>query len=773
MIALLALVFSASVAEAHTHTRGQTGARPGSDPGGLAGGVRPQSPDYTLSGQILDARTGAALEKVLVVVEDAGKSGLTDAEGRFRIDGLPPGRHRLYVSVVGYSLFRREVTIGPGSAPLTLRLSEGTTAYSEAVTVTPDVFRAPPDPVPSAHVLGSAELLNLRGVLADDPLRAVQVLPGVATGDDLRSEFTVRGSDFRHLTFTVDGFATPYLLHTVRGVEDRGPTGSVAMINSDVLEDVTLLNGSYPQRYAGHTGAEIDFRMRDGSRERRTFHVAVSGTNASGVAEGPIGRHQRGSWLISGRQSYLDLIVHRLTYRAVSFGFGDAQAKVTYDLSPRQRLDLTALAGHSRFENDPVEREIDDVHVGLNASVVGVAGWRLTLPGLIVAQRFLAADNHFRNQNSSGFELDNGRDRQLAYRADATLSARPSLEILAGAEAERRDNSRVRRRLAANRLSLTQLDDYSGDGLRTGGYASARWTPLARLTIAPGIRADRWTLTDQSTVSPWFQAEWRATGSLKVRAGGGVYQQFADFDKVLGVSGGTGLRPERAGQFDVGVEQRLGATVRAAVTLYDREEHDMLRRPGAETRVTGGRVVRGSAATRYENRLEGFARGVELTLQRSVTGRGVSGWFSYAFGRNRYHDTVSGESYWGDSDQRHTMNAYALYRHSDRASFVAKLRIGSNFPITGYYASDDGAYFVTDARNTERLPVYSRLDLRANRTFNWSHRRLTLFAEVINMLNRDNVRFSPPGINVTTRTATKPFDSMLPIVPSLGILIEF
>jgi len=61
------------------------------------------------------------------------------------------------------------------------------------VTVTPDVFRAPADPVPSSQVLGSAELLNLRGVLADDPLRAVQVLPGVATGDDLRSEFTVAG----------------------------------------------------------------------------------------------------------------------------------------------------------------------------------------------------------------------------------------------------------------------------------------------------------------------------------------------------------------------------------------------------------------------------------------------------------------------------------------------------------------------------------------------------------------------------------------------------
>jgi hypothetical protein len=721
----------------------------------------------------MDGRTGTPLEKVLVLIEDAGKSVLTDAEGRFRIDGLAPGPHRLHVSVVGYSLFRREVVSGPGAPSLTIRLSEGTTAYSETVTVTPDVFRSPPDPVPSAHVLGSAELLNLRGVLADDPLRAVQVLPGVATGDDLRSEFTVRGSDFRHLTFTVDGFATPYLMHTVRGVEDRGPTGSVAMINSDVLEDVTLLDGSYPQRYAGHTGAEVDFRLREGSRERRVFHVAVSGTNASGVAEGPIGRRQRGSWLVSARQSYLDLIVHRLTSRAVSFGFADAQAKLTYDISPRQRLDLTALAGHSRFENDPVQGEIDYLHIGLNASVVGVAGWRFTLPRLILTQRVLAADNHFRNQNTSSVELDDGRDRQLAYRADAIVSARPSLEIGAGAEAERRDDSRVRRRLAADRLSLVQLDDYTGDGLLAGAYASARWTPAPRLTIAPGVRTDRWGLTRDSTTSPWLQTEWRATAALKLRAGGGIYQQFPDFDKVLGVSGGLGLRPERADQVDIGVDQRIGGNLRVSMTLYDREEHDMLRRPGSETQLVGTLVVRASATTKYENRLDGFARGVAFMVQRSVAGRGVSGWFSYAFGRNRYHDTSSGETFWGDSDQRHTMNAYALYRRSERASFVAKLRIGSNFPIPGYYASRDGSYFVTDVRNTARLPVYGRLDLRANRTFNWSRHRVTLFAEIINVLNRANVRFNPPGINVTTRTTTKPFDSMLPIIPSVGLLIEF
>lgn len=707
-------------------------------------------------------------------VDEAARSALTGPDGRFAIAGLTPGTHRLYVSVVGYALYRSEVTIGPEQpAPLTIRLNEGTTAYNENVTVTPDVFRSPPEPVPSASVLGSADLQNLRGVLADDPLRAVQVLPGVATGDDFRSEFTVRGSDFSHLTITLDGFATPYLLHTVRGVEDRGPTGSVAMINSDVLEDVTLLNGGYPQRYEGHTGAEMDFRLRDGSRDRRLVRIAVSGTNASGVAEGPIGSRHRGSWFMTARQSYLDLIIHHITNRGVSFGFADAQAKVSYDLTPNQRVDATVLAGHSRFDNDPTQTAIDAVSVGLDASVVGLAGWHLTRPKLLLSQRILVAGNHFRNGSPQGAQLDNGRDRQLAYRTDATFTASRTLVLDAGGEAERRDDARIRVRLPPGSKQLVRLDDYTGNALDTGTYAMAKWTAISSLTIAPGVRAEHTTLTHQTTGSPWLETEWRARAGTKIRASAGRYQQFADFHNVLGVSGGENLAPERAGQFDVGVEQRLRGSFRLTATLYDREEAGMLRLPGSETSLVDGRVVRGSPITKYENRLDGYARGIELLVQRSVPGRGVSGWIAYAYGSNRDRDRVTGETFCGDADQRHTLNGYALYRRSERASFVVKFRYGSNFPITGYFAQQNGQYVVTDVRNTARLPDYARLDLRANRTYNWSRRRLTLFAEVINVLNRENVRFTPPSVNTATRTVSKPFDSTLPIVPSAGILIEF
>ena len=80
--------------------------------------------------------------------------------------------------------------------------------------------------------------------------------------------------------------------------------------------------------------------------------------------------------------------------------------------------------------------------------------------------------------------------------------------------------------------------------------------------------------------------------------------------------------------------------------------------------------------------------------------------------------------------------------------------------------------FVGSRRNGFRVPAYARLDLRANRTFNWQTKRLTLFVEVMNVLGRENVRYEQPFVD-RTGLARCIFISMIPRVPSAGVLIEF
>ena len=246
---------------------------------------------------VVDAATGAPLSRVLVADFTHGESGpsaVTAVDGRFDLT-LPPGARRLRASVVGYSLVERDVTLVAGETlDLTIPLVGGT-GYTEAVTVSAERFRHADPGAPAQQVLGSADIQNLRGVLTDDPLRAVQVLPGVATGDDLRSEFTVRGSNFSHMHLTLDGFTTPYLLHAIRAVEDESSSGSVAMINSDILQDVALVSGGYVQRSGNRTGASVEFNVRSGSREGPQVRTAVSGTGVSLVVEGPLpGKRDRG-----------------------------------------------------------------------------------------------------------------------------------------------------------------------------------------------------------------------------------------------------------------------------------------------------------------------------------------------------------------------------------------------------------------------------------------------------------------------------------------------
>ena len=241
----------------------------------------------TVAGQVVDGVSGMGLSDVRVQIQGLPGSVLTDSRGQFTLTGVPPGPHVLTVSVVGFVMVRREIDVGEGgSIYLLIPLTEGTGTYTERVEVTGDLFRQGEPAVAAQQVLGSADLQNLRGLVLDDPVRAMQILPGVAATDDLYSEFSVRGSDFGRIGLAVDGVPSRFLSHSVQGVEDGG---SIGMINSDVLVSVSLQNGSYPQRFGNRTGAQIEMTLREGSRDRTQARVALSGSSASVVGEGPLG----------------------------------------------------------------------------------------------------------------------------------------------------------------------------------------------------------------------------------------------------------------------------------------------------------------------------------------------------------------------------------------------------------------------------------------------------------------------------------------------------
>jgi outer membrane receptor for ferrienterochelin and colicin len=343
----------------------------------------------------------------------------------------------------------------------------------------------------------------------------------------------------------------------------------------------------------------------------------------------------------------------------------------------------------------------------------------------------------------------------------------------AGSQVQWQARARTSRRvLGAPVPAFAVLEAYDDSGTASSAYGQVRWAATPRLMLSPGARLDHWSLTDDVAGSPWLLGDLRLTDTWRLRGGAGLFRQAPGFDAVSGLRGAAGLAHERAYHADIGLEQSIGTSARWQVTFYNREERDVLRLPDTELRVENGTLTGFSQSSTWVNALEGYARGIELLVQRRSAG-GLSGWFSYSYGVNRYRDRTTGEAFDGDYDQRHTFNVQALYRLSNRTSLAAKFRAGSNAPATGYWEQRNDAYFVSTARNTLRVPAYSRLDIRGNRTFNWQGKRLTLFAELLNALGHDNVRFAVPGVNGRTHQAFGLFDPLIPFVPSAGILLEF
>jgi len=740
--------------------------------------VRLSAQSVELTGVVMDYRTGVPLPDVRVTVDAKQPGVLTDASGAFRMS-VTAGAHVIEATLVGYAVGRQDVTVGSDGGRVTLRLAEGAGAFEERITVR--ASQRPPDE-PGGATLFGRDLQNLHGALLDDPLRAAQSLPAAASTDDFYAQFSVRGSSFTRLGLTFDGIPSKYLLHTI---EEATDAGSIAMVNSETLGSATLLPGSYPQRTGRHLGAQFDLAMRDGDRERRAFRAGLSGTSATILGEGPVASG-RGSWLVSARQSYLDLLITRIDPSATFvFRFADAQGKFSYDVSSRHRLELLGIVGRTAFHDDESALTANEDAKARKVGWLGGLSWRwLAGPSFTLTQRIYTTGATFTNVNTAAIPLDRGASSDVGWRADGSvgLGRRSVLEF--GGDVVRSASDATTWRTLDGAQAPTSVRAIDRSAVASGTYAQLRVTPLSFMTVTPGVRIDRWSLTGEHATSPWVSGEVRVARATRVIAAAGLYTQFATISQLSAPSIDGVLRRERARHADLSLVQSLPGEVSVSVSGYQRRESDILWQPDAEPRVGPiGGVILGRGDAPWVNGLRGESRGIEVLLRRD-SATGVSGWAGYSFGRTRYTDPATGQSFWADEDQRHSVSAYTVYRLSSRASVSAKFRYGSNYPLRGYIEQTapvgpglfgGGAlrfYTLGTSRNTLRLPAYARLDVRADRTFSIAGKRLTAFVEVVNLLNRTNVRNVPFSLDRSGRIFDAT-ETLMPLVPSAGFAIEF
>jgi hypothetical protein len=719
-----------------------------------------------LRGRVVDALTREPLARV--AVDLGGQRAESGPDGRFALAGAAGA---VMFSTVGYRPLKVDWN---GETELEVELFPQALRRNDTVEITAGAFGRE---APLAVSLEGNELKNLASVLADDPLRAAHALPGTASNDDFSSQFSVRGASFERVGLYLDGLLLHQPFHMIQA---EATTGSMTLLNGDLLEGLNLHASAPPPRFADRTAGALDARTREGERDRLALRLTASASNAGALLEGPLGKRKRGAWLIAARKSYLQYLIERTreSQPALAFGFTDGQGKVSYDLTPNHTLTLAAILGDSSLNRDDFAPRAGANSLVWSAyrSALLNAGWRATLgPNAVWTARAAWLRERYTNYNAQRSPLAGSGYAEWIGGGDLSAGLRRTGLLEAGFSVRRLRDDGFVYRYTFTPATTRPLDRFRGAAVRRGVYlqASRSWAE-GRITVTTGGRADSHSVSGPMALSPYASAAWQAQEGTRLSAAWSHNVQYPEIQPLFSTYGRRSLLPQRAIHLLAGLDQSLNDRTRLRFEFWRRDERDLLFRPWYEPRLVNGRITGQQAAAPWENSVRAHSQGWQIFLQRRSANL-FSGWAAYGYGRAEARDGVLRRSFALDDDQRHSVQLFGTWRLRATVHLSARCLYGSGQPVPGFYRGTELTnLFLAEERNRVTLPSYRRADFRVNKSWQKKRARLTLFAEVINVFNRRNLRPDElSGFDTRTGKIRLTYTRMFPIIPSAGLLVEF
>ncbi len=268
-----------------------------------------QTITQTIRGKVVDEASQFPLEAVQVTVTlTDGKvlGGLSDEQGRYRVDKVPVGRQVVVFRFAGYqevSLDNIEVTSGK-EVILNVEMSESSYDLEEVELTA----RRSGEPINELAFVSarefSVEETNRYAGSRGEPARMASNYAGVQGADDSRNDLVVRGNTPQGVLWRVDGINIPNPNHFSIPGTGGGP---VTILNNKFLTNSDFFTGAFPAEYANGIAGAFDLRMRNGNNEKHEFSAQLGFLGTELMAEGPLNKESGASYLATYRYSTLQL----------------------------------------------------------------------------------------------------------------------------------------------------------------------------------------------------------------------------------------------------------------------------------------------------------------------------------------------------------------------------------------------------------------------------------------------------------------------------------
>jgi outer membrane receptor for ferrienterochelin and colicin len=706
-----------------------------------SGELRPQGASRAgvIKGRILDYESQKPLPGVSVAIKDTEWATQSDTSGTYEFPELPVGYYVVSFELDGYYTdTRTDVMVRPGRATFVNVEMLAARTIAEEVRVTADYFPTTPDKAGSQMQFNAEELRRDAGS-AGDVSRALYDVPGVLKADEEANDLIVRGGSPAENGFYVDNIFVPNINHFPQW---GASGGNINMLNMHFIDRLNIYTGGFDASYGNRLSSIIDIGYREGNREKFNGQVNLSVIGFGVQAEGPL-PNQKGSFMLSGYRSYLDLIAGLLDMGNPS-DYYDIQGKMVYDIDDANRLSFLTINGHSETKEDPEFEQASGIgdyswekfrisNVGLN--------WRHLWGGRGFSDTSLSYS--YMKGNDEGWSVaDNApayffryRNQWISFRNTNQINLGTAHQLKFGVEAQH-----------INFRSHNFDDD--GEKKLNGNLGAAFFTyvvyPFENFSLSTGLRLDYFPLSERFHLSPRLSFSWVLTKRFSINGAFGMFYQQMPLFLLKQHPENVKLNEMQARHLILGLKYLLTPDTQATLEVYDKQ-YDHFPMSSLSPYFFVIDDISGDDAMfwnwgRLLDEGKAYARGVELTVQKKLA-KNLYGLVSLTYYRAKYRDLMG---VWRNRlyDNRFIICLSGGYRPGKSWDFNVRWTWmgGKAFtPVDEEKSVEYGWPWVwVDDIMTGYLSAYQNLSVRAERRFYFKKTNLIIYAGAWNVFDHKN-----------------------------------
>lgn len=289
-----------------------------------------------------DAETGEDLIGASIYIKENMKGTVTNTYGFFSFS-IEPGEFTLVASYVGYDDHVQKISATEDQR-INIQLKP-TAIEMQGVTVTGERSTNTESTEMGRATIDMETVKSLPAFMGEaDPMKTIQLLPGVLAAGEGNSGFYVRGGGPDQNLILLDEAVVYNASHLF---------GFFSVFNADAVKNIELYKGTMPSNYGGRLASVVEVTMKDGNNQEFEVDGGIGLIASRLTVQGPIKKNVS-SFIVSGRRTYIDILMKPFIkgespFKGSGYYFYDLNAKVNYRFSDKDRLYLSGYFGKDKF----------------------------------------------------------------------------------------------------------------------------------------------------------------------------------------------------------------------------------------------------------------------------------------------------------------------------------------------------------------------------------------------------------------------------------------